>query len=59
MNDLNLANYLQNKYSKEITDMILDLASKTIDYHKLTLNLIGGNSITFELNKERKIKAGE
>ena len=39
--------------------MVLDLVSKTIDYHKLILNLARGNSITFELNKERKIKAGE
>jgi hypothetical protein len=34
--------------------MFWDLASKTMNYHKLTLNLGGGNSITFELNKERK-----
>ena len=59
MNDLNLVNYLQNEYSKEITDIVLDLASKTIDYHKLTLNLVGSNSITLELNKGREIKAGE
>lgn len=54
MDDLALSEYIQQHYGKDIAGMFWDILSKTINYHNITLNLGGGNSLTFELNKNKK-----
>ena len=53
MDDLVLAEYIQKKYGNDIKIMFFDILSKTINYHKLTINLGCGSSLTFELNKNK------
>lgn len=52
--DFALVKYIEDKYIKNIIDMLTDISSRTGDYHCLTINFPFDSSITFDINKNKK-----